>query len=306
MRLTFRQLQIFLAVANSGSTTAASKLVALSQSATSAALNELENLLDCRLFDRVGKRLILNDNGRLLLPQAAQVVDAANTIEQQFLSPEMAQGGGIRIGASTTIGSYLLPALVAAYRQQYSALQVRVTIANTADIVAAVGNYEVDVGLIEGPCHAADMLVEPWLLDDLLIVCAPHHPILEGRSAQEQAEKKITVKALREAEWLLREPGSGTREAVEQALLPHLHHLHQNCEFGNSEAIKHATAAGLGLSCLSRAVVNDFLESGRLVEMRTTLPRLHRHFYLIHSRQKILSLRLMQFLAFCRGWSGER
>ncbi|SDX39396.1 DNA-binding transcriptional regulator, LysR family [Collimonas sp. OK242] len=296
MRLTIRQLQIFLAVAHSGSTTAAAEQVALSQSATSAALNELENLLDCRLFDRVGKRLILNDNGRLLLPQAGQVVDAAKTIEQQFLSPGMAQGGGLQIGSSTTIGSYLLPSMIAAYRQQHSELQVRVTIANTADIVAAVVNFEVDVGLIEGPTHAADLQVEPWMVDELLIVASPQHP-LAG------AEKKVGVAQLREAEWLLREPGSGTREAVEQVLLPHLHHLRQSYEFGNSEAIKHATAAGLGVSCLSHAVVADFLQSGRLVELRTSLPRLHRHFYLIHSKHKILSLRLMQFLAYCRSWT---
>ncbi|WP_211453609.1 LysR family transcriptional regulator [Collimonas antrihumi] len=296
MRLTIRQLQIFLAVAHSGSTTAAAEQVALSQSATSAALNELENLLDCRLFDRVGKRLILNDNGRLLLPQAGQVVDAAKTIEQQFLTPDMAQGGGLQIGSSTTIGSYLLPSMIAAYRQQHSELQVRVTIANTADIVAAVVNFEVDVGLIEGPTHAADLQVEPWMVDELLIVASPQHPLAGG-------EKKVGVAQLREAEWLLREPGSGTREAVEQVLLPHLHYLRQSYEFGNSEAIKHATAAGLGVSCLSHAVVADFLQSGRLVELRTSLPRLHRHFYLIHSKHKILSLRLMQFLAYCRSWS---
>jgi DNA-binding transcriptional LysR family regulator len=79
--------------------------------------------------------------------------------------------------------------------------------------------------------------------------------------------------------------------------------LRQSYEFGNSEAIKHATAAGLGISCLSHAVVADFLQSGRLVELKTSLPRLHRHFYLVHSKHKILSLRLMQFLAYCRSWS---
>lgn len=296
MRLTIRQLQIFLAIAHSGSTTAAAEQIALSQSAASAALNELENLLDCRLFDRVGKRLILNDNGRLLLPQAGQVVDAAKTIEQQFLTPGMAQGGGLQIGSSTTIGSYLLPALIAAYRQQHSELQVRVTIANTADIVAAVVNFEVDVGLIEGPSHAADLQVEPWMVDELLVVASPQHPLAGG-------DQKVGLGQLRQAEWLLREPGSGTREAVEQALLPHLHHLRHSYEFGNSEAIKHATAAGLGISCLSHAVVADFLQSGRLVELKTSLPRLHRHFYLVHSKHKILSLRLMQFLAYCRSWS---
>ena len=296
MRLTIRQLQIFLAVAQSGSTIAAADQVALSQSATSAALNELENLLDCRLFDRVGKRLILNDNGRLLLPQAAQVVDGTRMIEQQFLAPGMASGGSLQIGSSTTIGSYLLPSLIASYRQQHSELQVRVMIANTTDIVAAVVNFEVDVGLIEGPSHAVDLQVEPWIVDELLIVAAPQHT-LAG------VDKKLGVAQLRAAEWLLRESGSGTREAVEQALLPHLHYLQQSCEFGNSEAIKHATAAGLGISCLSHAVVADFLQSGRLVELKTSLPRLHRRFYLIHSKHKILSLRLMQFLAFCRNWS---
>lgn len=296
MRFTIRQLQIFLAVAQSGSTTAAAEQLALSQSATSAALNELENLLDCRLFDRVGKRLILNDNGRLLLPQAAQMVDAAKTIEHQFSMPGMTQGGGLHIGSSTTIGSYLLPSLIASYRQRHSELQVRVTIANTADIVSAVLNFEVDFGLIEGPCHAPDLQVEPWLMDELLVVSSPRHSIVNG-------DTKIGVAQLRAAEWLLREPGSGTREAVEQALLPHLHHLRQTCEFGNSEAIKHAAAAGLGIGCLSQAVVADFLQSGRLVGLKTTLPKLYRRFYLIHSKHKILSLRLTQFLAYCRSWS---
>ena len=141
MKITLRQLQIFLAVAQSGSTTAAAGMVALSQSAASAALNELEHLLGVQLFDRVGKRLILNDSGRQLLPQARHMLDAAQTIERQFADPEA--GSELHIGASTTIGSYLLPAMIAAYRKQHAGARVRALVANTADIVDAVAQHRV-------------------------------------------------------------------------------------------------------------------------------------------------------------------
>ena len=305
MRLTLRQLQIFLAIAQSGTTTAAAETVSLSQSATSAALNELESGLATSLFDRVGKRLVLNDNGRLLLPQASQILDAANTIEQQFLDQNATSGAGLRIGASTTIGIYLLPAIMAALSTLGNKGQAtsgthypNVTIANTGDIALAVSNFEVDIGLIEGPCHQYDLTLEPWISDELIIVCAPHHPILAGKPSD-----KVALKTLRSANWLLREAGSGTREAVEHALLPHLHHLQAAGEFGNSEAIKYAAAEGLGIACLSRRVVTDLLSIGRLVEMKTSIPKLERRFYLIHHQHKMLSARLAYFLDFCRHWT---
>lgn len=298
MKITLRQIQIFLAVAQAGSTTAAAELVALSQSAASAALNELESALAVQLFDRVGKRLVLNDNGRLLMPQARHLLDAAQGIEQQFLSANQA-GGQLRLGASTTIGSYLLPQMIASYRQQQPDLQMRVVVANTADIVAAVSHFEVDMALIEGPCHASDVEVEPWMTDALIVVAAPSHPLASP-------SQKLSLKKLSEAEWLMREEGSGTREAVEHALLPYLHHLPMACEFGNSEAIKRATAEGMGISCLSRAVVQDLLDSGQLIELKTPLPPLRRHFYMIRSKHRVISIRLALLQAFFRRWAEQQ
>jgi DNA-binding transcriptional LysR family regulator len=294
MRLTLRQLQIFIAIAQSGSTAAAAQLVSLSQSASSAALNELEGLLECRLFDRVGKRLILNENGRVLLPQARQMLDVGATIEKQF---SLANGTatGLHIGASTTIGIYLLPTILATSDKGPLHKHPRVTIANTSDIISAVASFEVDVGLIEGPCHDQEVHVEPWLRDELIIVSGPKHPILAGKN-----RGKVSLKALREAEWLLREPGSGTREAVEHALVPQLHKLHMAAEFSNSEAIKHAAAEGLGIACLSRSVVADFVSLGRLVELDTPLPALNRYFFLIHNKRKVISTSLGSFLELCR------
>lgn len=299
MRLTLRQLQIFLAVCDSGSTSAAAQAIALSQSAASAALNELEQLLDTRLFDRVGKRLLLNDNGRLLVPQARQMLDAALTIERQFAHADGGSAVGLHIGASTTIGTYLLPHILASFCARQTPAIPRVMIANTADVAAAVASFTVDVGLIEGPCHEPELEVEPWLSDELIVVCAPHY-----RLAGVEVRGKVTLEMLREAAWLLREPGSGTREAVEHALVPYLHRLRSAGEFSNAEAIKHAAAAGLGVACLSRLVVADLMEVGKLVQLDTPLPRLQRHFYLVHQQHKIVSARLSAFMQFCRDWDG--
>lgn len=303
MRLTLRQLQIFTAVADTGSTTAAGRHVALSQSATSGALNELEALLGARLFDRVGKRLVLNDTGRSLLPAARALLDGAQGIENQFgVGGSSDRGSGLashlRVGASTTIGNYLLPALVASHLRASmdSGLDVHVdvTIGNTSDIAAAVARLEVDVGLIEGPCHEAELQARPWLDDELVIVCAPTHALVRDHLAA-----RVPLKALRPQRWLLREPGSGTRETVEHALLPHLHQWVQPMQLGSTEAIKQAAAEGIGLTCLSLCAVQDLLTLQKLVVVNTTLPRLTRRFYLIHHRQKQFSASLQRFVSHC-------
>jgi DNA-binding transcriptional LysR family regulator len=292
VRLTLRQLQIFGAVAQTGTTTAAAANLALSQSATSAALNELERVLDVRLFDRVGRRLLLNESGRALLPSARALLDGAKSVEDGF---RLGRGGApvdLRIAASTTIGNYVLPPLLANFRSAAPEARLHLRIGNTLEVVTAVENFEADLGLIEGPCHAADLRVLPWLDDELTLVAAPTHPL-----ALAAAQGRLPLKDLRTAEWLLREPGSGTREAVEQALIPHLLHLRTEMTLGSSEAIKNAVALGLGVSCLSKSVVQDFLDAGRLVVLRSTLPRLSRRFSIVHHQQKILSNALTLFTA---------
>jgi DNA-binding transcriptional LysR family regulator len=298
MRITLRQLAVFIAVADAGSTTAAGARVALSQSATSAALNELEAVLQARLFDRVGTRLVLNDVGRGLLPQARAVLDGAAGIERDFGlaggAREAHAPALLRVGASTTIGNYLLPTLIAEWRRARPDAQVDVAIANTAAVAAAVARMEVDIGLIEGRCHEPDVLARPWREEELVICAAPSHPLLAADPA-----RKLDVAALRHAAWLLREPGSGTREAVEQALQPHLHQLREGLRFGGTEAIKQAAVEGLGLTCLSSFAVRDLIALGRLVRVRTTLPRLARRFWLVHHRRKQFSRGLTAFVDFC-------
>ncbi|WP_394789900.1 LysR family transcriptional regulator [Rhodoferax sp.] len=293
LRLTLRQLQIFVAVAHSGSTTAASVAIALSQSATSSAIGELERLLSLQLFDRAGKRLLLNDNGRALLPRALAMLDGAAGIEQ-MAHDGSDQAQSLRIGASTTIGNYVLPQQLGrflAWRQsdQAAAWQSRVMIGNTAAIARAVADFELDVGLIEGACHEATLQVTPWLQDTLVIVASPAHALAQVA--------KVSVSALREAVWLLRETGSGTRETTDQALLPHLRSYRRSIELGSSEAIKHAAVQGLGIACLSRWVVEDLIADGRLRCLATPLPVIQRECHLIMQRDKQMTPALLAFIA---------
>lgn len=296
MRLTLRQLQIFQAVARHGTTSAAARSIALSQSATSASLNELEQALGALLFDRAGRRLLLNDAGRALLPAALALLDGAHEVESRFLAEGSGDGTDLVLGASTTIGNYLLPRAFARYRDAHPAARLTLNIANSRDVVTAAQTFAVDLGFIEGPCHMADVTVRPWLEDELLIVAAPAHPLTHAA-----ADGLITAKQLTAALWLLREPGSGTRAAVEQALTPYLPNLPATMILGSSEAIKHAVAEGLGLGCLSRAVVADLLAAGRLVALATRLPRLRRRFSIIHHRNKAFSPSLRSFLTYCEG-----
>jgi DNA-binding transcriptional LysR family regulator len=294
VHITLRQLEIFRAVALLGSTTAAAQSMPLSQSATSTALGEFERSLGARLFDRVGKRLLLNDNGRALLPLVLGVLDGAQHVERAFAAGGMNLSSDLRLHASTTVGNYILPKLLAGFRELLPAARFDVRIGNTLDVVTAVREFSADLGLIEGPCHAQDVNITPWLEDELVIVAAPGHSLTESAR-----QRKLTAEELAHAPWLLREPGSGTREAVELALLPHLENIQPAMTLGSSEAIKNAAAEGLGISCLSRAVVGDLVSTGRLCILETRLPRLTRRLALIHHRAKVLSETIRRFLQYC-------
>lgn len=272
MHITLRQLEVFAEVHKSGSTTQASQMLALSQSAVSAALTDLEGQLGVQLFDRVGKRLVVNEHGRLLYPRALALLERALEIEQLFRG----DNGAIRVYASSTIGNYIMPEIIARYRHDFPDLPVELSVGNSLDVINAVADLRVDFGLIEGPCHAADIIAEPWLAGE------------------------VTLQQLAEAPWILREHGSGTREIVDYVLLSHLPAFHLGMELGNSEAIKHAVRHGLGISCLSRRVIAEQLASGTLAELKVPLPRLTRTLWRIHHRQKHISKALQRFLQYCQ------
>ena len=191
-KLSLRQLHIFVAIAEQGATTAASEAIALSQSAVSAALHELERLMDTQLFDRVGKRLVLNESGRILLQHARPLLDMAKQIEAS-LDGNAKVLHSARLGASTTIGNYLLPKLLWQLAQDTADTAVwntEINILNTADICQKIAQFELDIGLIEGPCADPMLQVHPWRSDEMLVVLSPSHPLASLVSEQGQVDAK--------------------------------------------------------------------------------------------------------------------
>ncbi|AOY02345.1 hypothetical protein BJP62_13275 [Jeongeupia sp. USM3] len=288
MRLTLRELEVFVTTAQQGGITAAGTELGLSQSAASGALAELERRLDVTVFDRIGRRVQLNEHGRWLLPQAEALLAQAREIEARFRGDAPAR---LRLAASSTIGNRVLPELLGVLLAEDPDSRAEIAIGNSHDAIAAVADYRADLGLIEGISHDARVIAEPWLADELVVVAAPAHP---------WAAAPLTQAMLQDAQWVLREQGSGTREVLEAALAPLVGSPKVALELGTSEAVKGAVRAGLGLACLSRRTVATELARGELIALAAPSLDLTRCFYLIHARDKVLTQGAQRFLTLCK------
>ena len=287
LRLSLRQLEVFVATARAGSTRAAADRVARSQSAASAALAELESALGAQLFDRLGRRLRLNDNGRALLPKAAALLDRAVELEH-LLSP--ARPAPLHLAASLTIGEYLLPGLLARWKLLCPAQPVQLMIGNTREVIEAVAGFDADVGFIEGTQTHPRLILRPWLTDELVVFAGAGHPLV-GRP--------LSLRELRAATWALREHGSGTREAAELWLQERVGALDVAFELSSPEAIKRLVAAGAAFGCLPREVVAQELAQGTLAELQTSLPRAIRRLSMVLHRDKHIGRDTAEFIRHC-------
>ena len=290
IRYTLRQLQVFLAVARAGSVSRAARELAMSQSAASGALADLERQFDAPLFDRIGKRLALNARGDALRPRAEALWDQAAEFEQALAGRH--GGGRLRLGATMTIGNYLAVPLMARFLREQPGAEVTLAIANTEEIMRQATNLEIDVGLIEGEVEDPQLEVSGWRDDELVVFSAPSHPLARKRV--------LTDEHLRQADWIVRERGSGTRQAFDRAMRGLLPDLHIALTLQHTEALKGAVAAGLGLGCISRIALAEALAHGTLVACRVPHRDFRRRFFILLHRRKERSAVVEQFLRLCR------
>ncbi|RMF17992.1 MAG: LysR family transcriptional regulator [Gammaproteobacteria bacterium] len=289
MRFTLRQLQVFVATAHHQNISRAAREVGLSQSAASAALKELEQLYDVRLFDRKGKRLILNEQGRNFRPRAQALLDQAIALDGALRSHT--QTGTLKVGATLSIGNYLAVRILARLLKKRLPLKIDLEVDNTEHIAAKVLNFELDLGMIEGEIHAPELDVIPWRPDELVVFCAPDHPL--ARQATLSDDDLVS------AQWIMREPGSGTRQAFEHAMHGLLPNLNIVLQLQHTEAIKRAVEAGLGISCLSRLTLEEAFARGSLVPLSVPGRDLSRQLYFILHKQKFRSPGLETWLHLC-------
>ncbi|MBC53182.1 MAG: LysR family transcriptional regulator [Gammaproteobacteria bacterium] len=290
MHYTLRQIEVFLATAWHENVSHAADSLSMSQSAASAALKELEQRFDMQLFDRVGKRLQLNDFGKSLRPHAVALLNQATEFEQ--LLARQGEVGHIKVGATLTIGNYLAVPIMAKFMNRYPGSRVDLTVENTSLITQRVRNFELDIGLVEGELQDSTLEVIPWRDDELSLFCAPDHP-LAGRPT-------LTDDDLVNADWIIREAGSGTRQAFEHAMYGLMPRLNLRLELQHTEAIKRTVEAGLGIGCLSRITLQEAFRRGSLLPLYAPQRDWMRRFYFILHKQKFRSTGIRNWIALCQ------
>ncbi len=294
MRYTLRQLQVFIAIAHHQNLTRAADELAMSQSAASSALKDFEHQFGVQLFDRAGKRLQLNEQGRLVRPKAEALLAQAQDFEQTLL--RHAEAGPLNVGATLSIGNYLAVGMMAQYMAVHPDATVRLDVANTRQIADKVLNYELDIGLIEGELNHPELDIIPWQQDELALFCHPHDALAQ----KQQQQGFLTDEDLLSARWILREAGSGTRQAFDRALHGLLPDLNISLELQHTEAIKRAVEAGLGIGCLSLITLGDAFKRGSLIRLTAPQRDFSRQLYLIIHKQKYRSAGIQAWIELCR------
>ncbi|MFO1029523.1 MAG: LysR substrate-binding domain-containing protein [Planctomycetota bacterium] len=288
--ITLRQLEIFLAVARAEHVTAAAEQLHLSQSAVSAALAELSEQLGGPLFDRSGRRIVRNARGTRLLEEAADLLQRASDLVRGFRGDREVRGR-LRVGASSTIGMYLLPERVARFAAANDGVDVDLEIGNSAQIEDRLVARSLDVGFVEGPPQRPELDAVLWRVDELAIFVRAGDPLARRRG--------LGVADLAAARWVSREAGSGTRAVFEAAMRDRGLPWAPAVTMGHSEAVKAAVHAGLGVGCLSTLAIRSELQSGAFVRLRVVGIDLTRRLWLLRRRQGYASALQRAFEAFC-------
>lgn len=271
MKFSLRQLEVFLATAHYQSISEAARSLHMSQSAASESLKSLEDTYDIQLFDRVGKRLRLNSLGVKIQQHAENLIAQARSLENSLRTQD--ETGELKIGATLSIGNYLAINILADFKQIWPGVTTHLEVDNTAHIVSKILNYELDIGLIEGEIAHPDLEVTAWRDDELMVFCGPSHPFAKLET--------LTDDHLKQAKWILREFGSGTRQAFDYAMHGILSELHIDMELQHTEAIKRAVERGTGLGCLSRITLDDAFRRQALIPLPVPHRDFKRRFYFI-------------------------
>jgi len=290
MKYTLRQLEVFLAAAHYENLSKAAESLSMSQSAASSALKDLEQQFDIQLFDRVGKRLQINELGRLTRPKAEALLAQAGEVE--VLLRQHQEVGNLKVGATLTIGNYLSVGIMAEYMAEQPEAKVSLAVANTVEIARKVEQFELDVGLIEGELQHSELDVIPWREDELVVFCSPDHPLA--------SKSTLTDKDLLSVDWIIREPGSGTRQAFDRAMSGLLSEVNVLLELQHTEAIKRAVQANLGLGCLSHIALKDAFDRGSLIPLSVPKRDWRRHFYFILHKQKFRTAGINRWIKLCQ------
>lgn len=291
--LNLHLVRIFLTVVEQGSFTRAAGVLNISQSAASRDVQELERQLGLALVERRSRGVVPTEAGEHLTTYARRIFALERLAEDTLSELRGLQQGKLAIGASSTIGIYMLPPLLGAYRRRYPGIELFLDIGNTQQIAEHLLEHRLDVAYVEGPVELAGLELAPWHEDELVVIAAPDHPLAW--------RPQIAAHDLSAAPFVLREAGSGTREVMEQALAERGITVAVVMELGSTEAVKQAVAAGLGISIVSRFTIQLELALQRLVVLPVSDLTIRRRLTRIQIADRPVSKALEAWLQVARG-----
>jgi len=287
-----RGLEVFLSVAKHLNYTRAGEELNLSQPSVSIRIKQLENELGMKLFEQLGKKVALTDAGLLLVSHARRVIAAIQDAKQALEELQGLERGSLRIGASTTPGMYLIPQIIARFKERYPKIEVHLGIKDTKQVEEGVIRNEFDFGFVGGHLVGDEVDVLAWVTDQLVLVVGPKHPLAK--------KKSIKAEDLRKEKFILRELGSATRSTIASHLQKSSLAVQTVMEMENPESVKKAVQSGLGIAFISKFAVETELRAKTLVALRVRGLDIRRELKIVHRKDKHLGRAAQTFISMAQ------
>lgn len=296
--MNIEQLKIFQTLAEKNNFSETAKALHLSQPSVTLQIKSLEERFNAKLFHRTTKRVSLTHAGEILYTHTTQIMRLIDQTEKDIGRLSQTISGELKIGASLTIGEYVLPKILGAFKQQYPDVKLMIEIINSDQIVRKILDRTLHLGFIEAPIDSPKMHTEPFMEDELVIIASGStlNPVIEGQN-------EITKEQLKQLPFIFRESGSGTRRVMENALRQHHidpEELNIVLEVGSTEAIKSTVESGLGISIISKSCIEKEKDLGRLQELRVQNIRIRRFLQTIYHQDNVMKPAEEAFVTFVR------
>ncbi len=289
------KLKVFCTVAETKSFSKTSQIIHLTQPAVSLQIQALEELYETKLFDRSSSSISLTSAGEVLYNFSKSILAQYAELEKEIGKITGLIKGSITIGASTTIGNYILPSVVFNFKKAHPKIKITILIRNTERVIDLLTSGVVDFGLVEGETTKSKIKVEPLLTDELVFIVPAAHHLAK--------KKSVSILEIMKEPFIIREEGSGTRHIVEKYLATHgmkVSDLHIVLVLGGTESIKDAVERGMGISVISRWAARKEVQFGTLKYITAKEDRILRDFCLVMPKNAVFSHAVDEFLSFLR------
>jgi len=295
------KLKVFCTVAETKSFSKTSEIIHLTQPAVSLQIQGLEEIYETKLFDRSSSTVTLTPAGEVLYKYAKEILSLYASAEKVIGEITGLVKGSISIGASSTIGNYLLPAVITDFKKAHFKMKIHLLVGNTKRVVELLNSGNIDLGLVEGEVTRQKMVVEKLIPDELLLVVPSFHPWAK--------KKEISISELTKEPFIFREGGSGTRQMIEKFLAAHgisPQEMRISMVLGSTEAIKEAVENGLGVSIISRWAARKESRYGSLHLLRIREEKVLREFSLILNKGSVSSHAVDEFLTYLKSYPFQK